>query len=229
MKYGLLTPIAKHFRTFMGSSPQKRTMVVCICDCGNYFCCRLENLKSGDSKSCGCQRVASIIQRNISKIVKIPEKELYNLYIGKNLTRKEIADIYGCCGGTIGNLLQKYNIKKPKKGKFVKCWQGIGNLSMSYWSQVNLNAKKRNIQVKITIEDVWTLFQKQKSLCNLSGMQISLNLKDHTASLDRIDPSKEYIEGNIQWVHRDVNLMKNKFSQDYFLELCDKINNRDKT
>lgn len=226
MKYGLLTPIAKHFRTFMGASPQKRTMVVCVCDCGNYFCCRVENLKSGDSKSCGCQRNVKTIQRNISNTVKIPKKELQNLYIDKNLTRKEIADIYDCCGGTIGNLLRKYKIKKPKQGKFLKCWRGVGQLSMSYWSRVNIGAETRDLEVKITIEDAWNLFQSQNGVCNLSGVKISLDLKDHTASLDRIDSSLGYVEGNIQWIHRDVNLMKNKLNQDYFLELCNKISNR---
>jgi len=28
---------------------------------------------------------------------------------------------------------------------------------------------------------------------------------------------------NIQLVHKDVNLMKNHFNQDYFLEICEKI------
>jgi hypothetical protein len=228
MKYGLLKPVAKHFRTIMGSSNQKRSMVVCLCDCGGYICCRLENLKSGDTKSCGCQRNIKTIQRNKSNTVKIPELVLRHFYIDKNLTRKEIAEIYSCCQGTITKKLRQYGIKKPIGGEYGKSWLGIGDLSKTYWSQIKLNAKNRNIDIDISIEYVWKLFQDQNGQCKLSGMKISLNLKDHTASLDRIYSSKGYIEGNIQWVHRDVNLMKNKFSQDYFLELCDKINNRNK-
>lgn len=41
--------------------------------------------------------------------------------------------------------------------------------------------------------------------------------------LDRIDSSKGYIEGNVQWVHKDVNMMKQNYSQKYFIEMCKKI------
>ena len=38
-----------------------------------------------------------------------------------------------------------------------------------------------------------------------------------TASLDRIDPSLGYIEGNVRWIHKDVNRMKWKMVDDGFL------------
>ena len=44
-----------------------------------------------------------------------------------------------------------------------------------------------------------------------------------TASLDRIDSSKGYVPGNIQWVHKDVNWMKGSFTQEYFVNICKKI------
>ena len=44
-----------------------------------------------------------------------------------------------------------------------------------------------------------------------------------TASLDRIDSKKGYIEGNIQWVHKDINRMKWAFNEDYFIKLCNNI------
>jgi hypothetical protein len=47
----------------------------------------------------------------------------------------------------------------------------------------------------------------------------------HTASLDRIDSNKDYVEGNIQWVHKHLNLMKNILSQEYFINLCNKVSN----
>ena len=41
-----------------------------------------------------------------------------------------------------------------------------------------------------------------------------------TASVDRIDPKRGYEEDNLQFVHKDVNLMKNRFDEPYFIEMC---------
>jgi hypothetical protein len=41
-----------------------------------------------------------------------------------------------------------------------------------------------------------------------------------TASLDRIDSSKGYIIGNVQWAHKMVNRMKNDMPQEEFIEFC---------
>ena len=49
------------------------------------------------------------------------------------------------------------------------------------------------------------------------------------ASIDRVDSMKSYEEGNLQFVHKDVNIMKNKYDQDYFIEVCKLIaNNHEK-
>jgi hypothetical protein len=47
-----------------------------------------------------------------------------------------------------------------------------------------------------------------------------------TASLDRIDSSKGYIEGNVQWIHKHINKMKNNFNESYFIEICKKISQK---
>lgn len=56
----------------------------------------------------------------------------------------------------------------------------------------------------------------------LSGLKIelSINRKNQTASLDRIDSSKGYIEGNVQWLHKDINQMKINFNQKDFIKYC---------
>jgi hypothetical protein len=69
-------------------------------------------------------------------------------------------------------------------------------------------------------------------ICALSGEAITLpkNRTDfvgggYTASLDRIDSSKGYIVGNVQWVHKDINFMKFTFSESRFIDLCKKVVN----
>lgn len=105
-------------------------------------------------------------------------------------------------------------------------YKGIGDLSKSYWTRVLRGAKERNLEVSITIEDAWNKFLEQDRKCALTGIDLVM-LKsfarqhiEHTASLDRIDSSKGYIQGNIQWVHKHVNVMKLDLTQDEFIEWC---------
>ena len=52
---------------------------------------------------------------------------------------------------------------------------------------------------------------------------------NNNASLDRIDSSKGYVEGNLQWVLSEVNMMKQQYSQDRFIEICKAVSiNADK-
>jgi len=51
----------------------------------------------------------------------------------------------------------------------------------------------------------------------------TFELSKSTASVDRIDSNKGYIKGNVQFVHKDINLMKNVLNIEYFIEMCKKI------
>jgi len=48
----------------------------------------------------------------------------------------------------------------------------------------------------------------------------------HTASIDRINNSRGYLKGNIQLVHKDINFMKGKMSQDDFIKMCKLVANK---
>lgn len=106
-------------------------------------------------------------------------------------------------------------------------WKGHGSISGWWWynhvvAAAN-GAKRRILTFGVTIEEAWSLFEQQNGKCALTGLalHIGTSATDRgTASLDRIDSAKGYVPGNVQWVHKDVNLMKNKFDQDYFKELC---------
>jgi hypothetical protein len=105
-------------------------------------------------------------------------------------------------------------------------WKGVGDLSAQHFKRIIHNAKARSINFNVTIEDLWNLYMAQKGLCALSGLPIIFGNKSKhfssiaTASLDRIDSSKGYELGNIHWVHKHINSMKQDFSLDYFYGLC---------
>lgn len=90
-----------------------------------------------------------------------------------------------------------------------------------YWKNIRQDAKRRNHDFQITKDFAQSLLDKQNNLCVLSGLPISFN--EGTASLDRIDSLKHYTSDNVQWVHRNVNYMKNTMPQSEFLNFCSLI------
>lgn len=104
-------------------------------------------------------------------------------------------------------------------------WKGYGEISSSKWGGYKKSAKERGLSFNIDMEYAWNIFVKQGRKCALSGVTLTFPTRQSkqssaTASLDRIDSSKGYIEGNVQWVHKDVNFMKRCISNEQFIEFC---------
>lgn len=106
----------------------------------------------------------------------------------------------------------------------------IGVIPQSYWSQTQKGANRRNIDFTISPEYAWELYKKQDGKCAYTGLRISFrdngrNIK-HTASLDRISSNKPYEIDNIQWVHKDINRMKQNLDEAIFLYYCTLIHKK---
>src|SRR5262245_42917557 len=117
-----------------------------------------------------------------------------------------------------------------KTGNQSTKWKGRGDLSGQYFGTIRARAVKYGHEFTIDIEYAWELFLKQKGRCALTDEPLSfatLRERRHgiqqTASLDRINSEGGYEPGNVQWVHADVNLMKNAFPQDRFVDICTKV------
>lgn len=109
-------------------------------------------------------------------------------------------------------------------------WQGHGEISKFFWGKIGRLATLGNREFNLTIEYGWELFLKQNRQCALSGAPLhfassikAYNRGETTASLDRIDSTKGYIKGNVQWLHKCVNKMKSDLPQDIFIEMCIRI------
>lgn len=87
-----------------------------------------------------------------------------------------------------------------------------------------MSTKTRSFEFNITMEYAWDLYLNQNKECALSGLPIKFgftrNKNDETALLGRINSKLGYVESNVQWVHKHVNMMKNAYSQEYFIKLC---------
>ena len=86
------------------------------------------------------------------------------------------------------------------------------------------NAKKRNIKVLINKDDVIELYIKQNKKCAHTNDVLSLE-KDNNFSLsiDRIDSQKDYTVDNIQLITALANHMKNDYTNDDFISLCESV------
>lgn len=116
------------------------------------------------------------------------------------------------------------NINKTRgytKGIKNPSWKSSNEIPFSWFSKYFLRAKRKR-KGTITIEDIYNLWLSQNKKCNLSGLEIDFIKRENgiTASIDRIDSNKDYTLENVQLVHKDVNLMKNYFNQNYFINIC---------
>lgn len=91
-----------------------------------------------------------------------------------------------------------------------------------WWCWLNKDARRRGITVNVTFDYVAKLFEAQRGQCAISGLPIDVNSNGlrGTASLDRINNKRGYVKGNVWWVHKDVNKMKNTHSLYDFLHFC---------
>lgn len=141
-----------------------------------------------------------------------------------------------CKCGNIKNILVTNVVKKRTiscgcaqqqsipKGNRSSNWNGVGELSGSFFYQIKCQAKKRSIDFKLTKEYLWDLFIKQDRKCKFTGIELHFSSSsckyNQTASLDRIDNNKPYIKGNVQWVHKNINKMRNDLTIEDFVQSC---------
>ena len=87
--------------------------------------------------------------------------------------------------------------------------------------------RKQHLGFDIDMGYLLSLYGQQRGLCAISGMDMTYlagHGKVHTnISLDRIDSSKGYVRGNVQFVCDYVNRMKSDLSQLDFVSWCRKI------
>lgn len=117
---------------------------------------------------------------------------------------------------------------KKITGKNSKQFTGFEEIPGKMWSDIKAKSILRDFVFEITIDYAWNLFILQNRKCALSGVPIKFGSyakrkSNMTASLDRINSKKGYIDGNVQWVHKTINRMKNVFDQDYFVEMCKNV------
>jgi len=231
-KFGPFKVVERDTSKDVRSVKGKAAFWICKCEfCGSFKSYRSDVLRKRCPASCGCFTVKMRVGDKYGHLTVLEE------FNGKPSRSKHW--LCECdCGKTVirtSNYLNAYKygscgcFRNPT-GMDSPAFKGCGKLYASIFNRIKRGAVKRNLQFEITIEELWKLFQDQDEKCAISGMPISLGQysrtnkgKPCTASLDRISSEEGYLSENIQWVHKYINIMKNKFSQDDFIKMCKTI------
>jgi hypothetical protein len=114
-----------------------------------------------------------------------------------------------------------------------KSWKGYKDISGDFWRTLCKAGENKKLGFDLDIEYIWSIFEQQNGQCALSGLPIFLEtslgslsksgFQRRTASLDRIDSSKGYLRGNVQWVHKEINQMKSNRTEEDFIRLCEAV------
>ena len=164
------------------------------------------------------RRLVTFICDNCGKEAQKPLSE-YNRNI--KLGRKNFC--CRACSATYRNLLYK---DIPTEAQ-LQAQQNIKNYCQNHkdeWTPFRYsfrNAKKRFKEFNLTLEDLKQIWEQQNGICPYTGLKLYLptwNKKGSCeqlwcrASLDRIDSSKGYVVGNVQFVSTPINFMKSTMS-----------------
>jgi hypothetical protein len=121
---------------------------------------------------------------------------------------------------------------KERRAENSPHWKGNELISGALMNVFRSGARSRDLEWVISADDMSKQFELQKGRCALSGVPLSLPVRDYArddgcgihyegnASLDRIDSTRGYTTDNIQWVEKTVNLMKRDFTEHEFISLC---------
>jgi len=137
------------------------------------------------------------------------------------------------CGAEQSYLRRNYAVMSHKEGKECKSCSNKkpennahkgwikGVLRSSFVYKYEAQADIRGLDWDVTFEYLADVLIEQDFKCSLTGWDIdAMEVNKNTASLDRIDSSKGYVEGNVQWVHKMVNMCKQQYSQEEFIDMC---------
>jgi hypothetical protein len=79
-------------------------------------------------------------------------------------------------------------------------------------------AKRKYKNCDLTIDHLMDLWQKQDGKCALTGKKMEHKFNSlFTVSVDRIDSSRGYLQGNVQLLCQAINYAKNCFTNEQFL------------
>lgn len=228
------------------------TKIKVKCYCGKIFDTMPLSIFAGHTNSCGCYKQELFLKHKSNRLNLVGQRFGRLMVISFshrrkhiNVHNKEYPTIYWNCLCDCGKY-KKVSTASLRSGRVLSCgcyrreitikrsFTGCGEIYGSYYAGLKCGARNRNIEFNISVTEMWDQWQKQDGKCALTGELLTFqkyNGKKNgnsvyisgTASLDRIDNTLGYIKSNIQWIHKDINVMKLDHSQKDFINLCKQV------
>jgi len=116
---------------------------------------------------------------------------------------------------TLLGIPQTVTIEKTKQDMYEECYKRAKN--------------QQRHSVDITLKYMLHLAEKQNHKCALTGIPFTftkISEQRHDAlhpSIDRVNSDHGYIPGNVQWTTVWANLAKQDYSNNFFIEMCQKV------
>lgn len=121
-----------------------------------------------------------------------------------------------------------------------KLGRGLDDLSpfRFFLNRALYRCKKKGYETDLDVEYLQAIWEAQKGICPLSGVEMELPIgtagwEDATSrptkgSIDRIDSSKGYLKGNVRFVSLIANYAKSIWSDAEVLDFCQAVVNSNK-
>ena len=100
-----------------------------------------------------------------------------------------------------------------------------------FMGRIRTRMRDKGRECSVSVEDLKEQWDNQKGICPYTGWLLRTpkntgemrRVTPNTASLDRIDSSKGYIKGNIEYVSLMAQLAKNCFSKQDVIDFCESV------
>lgn len=140
------------------------------------------------------------------------------------------------CGAVVSHARRNYCVHASANGQPCKRCSNISNnpsgmfgpVRVAWFNSFMKSGISRGYEWALEIEDVASLYEVQNGRCALTGWPIGWSEQhwNHSASIDRIDNDSGYHVGNIQLVHKSVNMARGGMPLSEFVEMCTAVANK---
>lgn len=177
-----------------------------------------------------CQLCGKSFERKLSEHTKNIKNNITKTFCGLSCSTKNRND-------SMTNEYWQNQYKKQKKSFDIKRHSGNRLDEYSpfrfFLNSGRASIKKHKHETDVDLEYLKNLWEEQKGICPYTKIKMILprttkesNLKSlKKASLDRIDSSKGYIKGNVEFVCMVINLAKNNYTKKEMEEFITEIKN----